>query len=37
MFPGNLFAGLFNFYPVTLLTTTEEERKNINAKDLFNR
>ncbi|WP_029281752.1 LemA family protein [Pedobacter sp. R20-19] len=37
MFPGNLFAGLFNFYPVTVLTTTEEERKNISAKDLFNR
>ena len=36
MFPGNLLAGMLNFYPVSVLETAPEERKNISAKDLFN-
>jgi LemA protein len=36
MFPGSIFAGMLNFQPIAVLTTTEEERKNISAKALFN-
>ncbi len=36
MLPGSLFAGLLNYYPMSVLTTAEEERKNISAKELFN-
>ncbi|KQS41147.1 LemA family protein [Pedobacter sp. Leaf194] len=36
MFPGNMFAGILNFQPMVVLTTAEEERKNVSAKDLFN-
>ena len=36
MFPGSLLAGLMNFQPMDVLASTEEERKNISAKDLFN-
>ncbi|WP_443945304.1 LemA family protein [Pedobacter sp. AW1-32] len=37
MFPGSIFASLFNFQPVSVLETAQEERANINARDLFNR
>lgn len=36
MFPGSIFAGMLNYQPITVLVNTEEERKNISAKDLFN-
>lgn len=36
MFPGSIFAGMLNYQPMTVLANTEEERKNISAKDLFN-
>lgn len=36
MFPGSIFAGMMNYKPEQVLTSTEEERKNISAKDLFN-
>jgi len=36
MFPGSMFAGMLNYQPISVLTNTEEERKNISAKDLFN-
>lgn len=36
MFPGSFFAGMLNYQPVAVLANTEEERKNISAKDLFN-
>lgn len=36
MFPGNLFAGMLNYQQIAVLTNTEEERKNISAKELFN-
>lgn len=36
MFPGSVFAGMLNFKPITVLTTAEEERKNVSAKELFN-
>ncbi|NRF38614.1 LemA family protein [Pedobacter foliorum] len=36
MFPGNIFAGMMNYQPIAVLANTEEERKNISAKDLFN-
>ncbi|MDR6786004.1 LemA protein [Pedobacter africanus] len=36
MFPGSLLAGMMNFQAMEVLTSTEEERKNISAKDLFN-
>lgn len=36
MFPGSLFAGMLNYQPIAVLTNTEEERKNVSAKDLFN-
>jgi LemA protein len=35
MFPGSIIAGIFSFQKSTLLSNTEEERKSINAKDLF--
>jgi len=34
-FPTNIFAGMMNFQPKTVLEIPEEERKNISAKDLF--
>ena len=37
MFPGNLFAGMLSYTPIEVLATAEEERKNISAKELFNR
>ncbi|MGY3055493.1 LemA protein [Pedobacter sp. UYEF25] len=36
MFPGNMFAGMLNYFPISVLATAEEERKNVSAKDLFN-
>ena len=36
MFPGNMFAGMLHFESMTVLASSEEERKNISAKDLFN-
>ena len=36
MFPGNLFAGMLNYQTMQVLENTEEERKNISAKTLFN-
>jgi len=36
MFPGNIFAGMLNYLPMAVLANTQEERKNISAKDLFN-
>lgn len=36
MFPGNIFAGMLNYYPMMVLETAEAERKNVSAKDLFN-
>lgn len=36
MFPGNIFAGMMSYQPIAVLANTEEERKNISAKDLFN-
>ena len=37
MFPGNLFAGMLSYTPIEVLAAAEEERKNISAKELFNR
>jgi LemA protein len=36
MFPGSLIAGMMNYQPINVLASTEEERKNISAKELFN-
>ena len=36
MFPGSMFAGMLNYQPVEVLANTEEERKNVSARDLFN-
>ncbi|TDQ09386.1 LemA family protein [Pedobacter metabolipauper] len=36
MFPGSIFAGMMNYQPMNVLANTEEERKNISAKELFN-
>lgn len=36
MFPGSIFAGMLNYQPIAVLANTEEERKNVSAKDLFN-
>jgi LemA protein len=36
MFPGSIVASILNYQPAAVLTNTEEERKNISAKDLFN-
>lgn len=36
MFPGSIFAGMLNYHPMEVLASTEEERKNVNAKELFN-
>jgi LemA protein len=36
MFPGSLFAGMLNYQPIAVIENTPEERKNMNAKDLFN-
>lgn len=36
MFPGSIFAGMLNYRPMEVLANTEEERKNVSAKDLFN-
>ncbi|EDM37581.1 putative lemA protein [Pedobacter sp. BAL39] len=37
MFPGSIIAGMMNYKPMAVLSIPEEERKNISAKDLFNR
>jgi LemA protein len=36
MFPGSIIAGMMNYQAINVLSNTEEERKNISAKDLFN-
>jgi LemA protein len=36
MFPGSLFAGMLGYQSIAVLINTEEERKNISAKELFN-
>jgi LemA protein len=36
MFPGSIFAGMLDYKPIEVMTNTEEERKNISAKELFN-
>lgn len=36
MFPGSIFAGMMNYQAINVLANTEEERKNISAKELFN-
>lgn len=36
MFPGSMFAGMLGYQQISVLATAEEERKNVNAKDLFN-
>lgn len=36
MFPGSMFAGMLNYQPIEVLANTEEERKNVSARDLFN-
>ncbi len=36
MFPGSIIAGMMNYQSIEVLVNTEEERKNISAKDLFN-
>ncbi|WEK19462.1 MAG: LemA family protein [Candidatus Pedobacter colombiensis] len=36
MFPGSIVAGIMNYQAIDVLTNTEEERKNISAKELFN-
>ena len=36
MFPGSIVAGMLNYKQITVLANTEEERKNVSAKDLFN-
>lgn len=36
MFPGSIIAGMMNYQPINVLANTEEERKNISAKELFN-
>lgn len=37
MFPGNIFAAMLGYKKIEVLSTLEEERKNISAKDLFNK
>ena len=36
MFPGSILAGMLNYQQIAVLANTEEERKNISAKELFN-
>lgn len=36
MFPGSIVAGMLNYQPIAVLSNTEEERKNVSARDLFN-
>ena len=36
MFPGSIFAGMMNYQQIQVLSNTEEERRNISAKELFN-
>ncbi|QOG01544.1 LemA family protein [Flavobacterium sp. MDT1-60] len=36
MFPGSIFAGMLKYQKIDVLVTSEEERKNISAKELFN-
>ncbi|MES2828525.1 MAG: LemA family protein [Bacteroidota bacterium] len=36
MFPGSIVAGMLNYQQIAVLANTEEERKNVSAKDLFN-
>ncbi|ALL08533.1 LemA family protein [Pedobacter sp. PACM 27299] len=37
MFPGSIFAGMLNYTEKPVLSISETDRSNINAKDLFNR
>lgn len=34
-FPGNVFASMFSFQKATVLASSDEERKSISAKELF--
>jgi len=36
MFPGSIFAGMLNYTAKPVLSISETERNNVNAKDLFN-
>ncbi|RZK82435.1 MAG: LemA family protein [Pedobacter sp.] len=36
MFPSSVVAGMMSYTQIAVLANTEEERKNISAKDLFN-
>ena len=36
MFPGSIVASMLKYQPIAVLSNTEEERKNVSAKDLFN-
>ncbi|WP_233603047.1 LemA family protein [Pedobacter sp. KBW06] len=36
MFPSNIFASILNYKPIFVLENTQEERKNISAKAIFN-
>lgn len=36
MFPGSIIAGMMNYQPENVLVSSEEERTNISAKELFN-
>lgn len=36
-FPGNLMAGMMNYKQEAVISIPEEERKNLNAGDIFNR
>lgn len=36
MFPSSIFAGMLGYQTMAVLESTVEERKNINAKELFN-
>ncbi|MBB2150951.1 LemA family protein [Pedobacter gandavensis] len=36
MFPGSIIAGMMNYTAKPLLSISETERNNVNAKDLFN-
>lgn len=35
MFPGSIFAGMLDYKPVSVIENAPEERKNLNAKELF--
>ncbi len=36
MFPGSIFASMLGYQTMVVLESTAEERKNVNAKELFN-